>query len=178
MKFWKKFNLGLIACLVMLPGVAKAEEILLLELQYKSDAETVGEVQFYGNEINPNSVSIDDRFSIQINGNLVEFPEAVYQRLNLLRRSFSYDSLSGGIQQPEEIGIMCLLGGQAEGVVLEARYLTFEETTFRITDHEMRPVFGMAQNCLFTDLYRPKNPDAQEDARAVVEILNILRLID
>ena len=41
----------------------------------------------------------------------------------------------------------------------------------------MRPVFGLAQNCLFTELYKPVNSNAQEDARAVIEILNILMLL-
>ena len=177
MKFLISLSLCLVSSFVMLPKVVKAEQILLLNLQYRSDATTTREIQFYGNDIDPNSTSIDDRFSLEIDGKSVQLPEQVYRRLDGLRRSFSYDSLSGGIQQPEERGMSCMLGGPAEGLILEARYLTYQTPEFRIVSHEMRPVFGMAQNCLFTDLYKPVNSNAQEDARAVIEILNTLSLL-
>lgn len=154
-----------------------AEQILLLNLQYISDTATTREIQFYGNEINPNTISVDDRFSLVIDGQSVHLPEQLYRRLNRLRRSFSYDSLSGGIQQSPEVGPRCMLGGPSAGLTLEARYLTYQAPEYRIVDHEMQPVFGMAENCLFTELYRPANLNAQEDARAVVEILNTLSLL-
>ena len=181
---WKKrtkFLFSLCLCSVIsfaiLPKPAKAEQILLLNLQYISDTTTTREIQFYGDEINPNSTSIDDRFSLLIDGQSVHLPEPLYRRLNSLRRSFSYDSLSGGIQQPPEGESLCLLGGPPVGLTLEARYLTYQTPEYRIVAHEMQPVFGMAQNCLFADLYRPVNLNAQEDARAVIEILNTLILL-
>ena len=177
MKFSIGFNLGLVSSFALLPHVAKAEEFVLLSLQYRSDANTTKEIQVYGNEIDPNSISIDNRFSLTIDGQPVQVPEQFYRRLNRLRRTFSFDSLSGGIQPPEESGVSCMLGGPAEGLLLEARYLTYQTPESRIVSHEMQPVFGLAQNCLFTELYQPANSTSQEDARAVIEILNTLTLL-
>ncbi|BAZ36984.1 hypothetical protein NIES4101_29050 [Calothrix sp. NIES-4101] len=174
MKFFISFGLCLISSFVMLSDVAKAEQILLLNLQYKSDKTTTKEIHFYGNDINPNSVSINDRFLLTINGKSIQLPKQLYRRLDWLRRSFSYDSLSGGIQQPKEEE-SCALGGASEGIILKARYLTYKNS--RIVASEMKPVFGLAQNCLFTDIYKPVNLNAQEDARAVFEILNNLSLL-
>ena len=167
----------LVSCLAMFPNIVKAEEILLLNLQYKSDTTTTREIQFYGNDIDPNSTSIDDSFSLKIDGESIEIPEQLYRRLDRLRRSFSYDSLSGGIQEPPERTFTCNLGGPAEGIILEARYLTYNSES-KIIDNEMRPVFGMAENCLFKELYTPVNFNAREDARGVIEILNTLGLLD
>lgn len=175
MKRFFSLSLCLVSSFLMLPNVVKAEQILLLNLQYRSDTTTTSEIQFYGNQINPNQGSIDDHFSLTIDGKLVQLPEQLYERLNSLRRRFSYDSLSGGIQQPPSLLGLCRLGGPAEGLILEARYLTYQ--THSIVGHEMQPVFGLAQNCLFTDFYKPVNSNAQEDARAVVEILNTLSLL-
>ena len=177
MKFSLSFIFCLVSSLIMLPNVAQAEQLLLLNLQYRSNTTTTREIKFYGDEINPHSLSMDDRFSLTIDGKSVQLPEKLYRRLNLLRRNFSHNSLSGGIQKPEERGISCRLGGPAKGLLLEARYLTYQTPEFRIVSHEMRPVFGMAQNCLFTELYKPVNSNAQEDARAVIEILNTLMLL-
>lgn len=169
-------NMILVSCLAMFPNVVKAEQILLLNLQYKSDTTTTREIQFYGNDLDPNSTSIDDKFSLKIDGKSVDAPDELYRRLDRLRRNFSYDSLSGGIQDPPQRMVSCNLGGPAEGMILWARYLTYEN--FQIVDHEMRPVFGMAENCLFKDLYQPVNSNAREDARGVIEILNTLNLLD
>ncbi len=176
MKFLISLNMMLVSCLAMFPNVVNAEEILLLNLQYRSDTTTTREIQFYGNDIDPNSTSIDDSFSLKINGESIEIPEQLYRRLDRLRRSFSYDSLSGGIQEPSESRVICNLGGPAEGMILEARYLTYN-SEWKIVDHEMRPVFGMAENCLFKELYTPVNSNAREDARGVIEILNTLSLL-
>ena len=70
----------------------------------------------------------------------------------------------------------CNLGGPAEGMILKARYLTYN-SEWKIVDHEMRSVFGMAENCLFKELYTPVNSNAREDARGVIEILNTLTLL-
>ena len=176
MKFLIYINMIVISCLAMFPNVVKAEEILLLNLQYKSDKTTTREIQFYGNDIDPNSTSIDDSFSLKIDGKSIEEPEPLYRRLETLRRTFSYDSLSGGIQEPSESIARCNLGGPAEGMILKARYLTYN-SEWKIVDHEMRSVFGMAENCLFKELYTPVNSNAREDARGVIEILNTLTLL-
>ena len=176
MKFFVSLGFCLISSFAMLSDVAKAEQILLLNLQYKSDKTTTKEIHFYGNDIDPNSVSINDRFSLTIDGKSIQLPEQLYIRLDWLRRSFSYDSLSGGIQQPKKGGAICLLGEPAKGMILEARYLTYKN--YEIVKNEMQPVFGLGQNCVFRDFYKPVNSYAQEDARAVVEILNTLSLLE
>ncbi len=92
----------LVSYLAMFPNIVKAEQRLLLNFQYRSDTTTTREIQFYGNDIDPNSTSIDDSFSLKIDGKSIEIPESLYRRLETLRRSFSYDSLSGGIQDPPQ----------------------------------------------------------------------------
>ena len=84
MKFLIYINMIVISCLAMFPNVVKAEEILLLNLQYKSDKTTTREIQFYGNDIDPNSTSIDDSFSLKIDGKSIEVPEPLYRRLETL----------------------------------------------------------------------------------------------
>ena len=161
----------------MLPNNAKADQILLLDLKYTTDATTTREIQFYGNEINPSINSVDDRFSLTVDGQSIRLPEQLYRRLNQLRRSFSHDSPSGGIEQPSYAGPLCMMGGPPVGLTLEARYLTYQTPEYSIVNHEMQPVFSMGENCLFVDLYKPVNSDAQADARAVIEILNTLSLL-
>lgn len=159
--------------LALFPSMALAEQTLLLNLKYKSDNTVTEEIRFYGNDIDPNSSSIDDQFSLSINGQFIKIPRSIYDKLEGLRRSFSYDSLSGGIQQ-ETVVPICKLGGPAKGIVLEARYLSYQ--SYRIVSSQMRPVFSLAGNCLFSESYSPIKSYAREDARAVVEILNTLNL--
>jgi hypothetical protein len=159
--------------LALLPNIALAEQTLLLNLKYKSDNTVTKEIRVYGNDIDPNSNSIDDQFSLSINGQIIKIPSSIYTRLEWLRRSFSYDYLSGGIEQ-KTVSPTCLLGGPARGIVLKARYLTYQND--KIGSSQMRPVFSLPSNCLFAESYSPKNSSAREDARGVVEILNTLNL--
>ena len=175
--FLISLSLSLVSSLTIFSNIVRAEQVLLLNLKHTSDNTITREIQFYGNNIDPNSRSIEDRFSLKIDGKLVQPPREVYERLNQLRRSFSYDSLSGGIKQVRPMA-SCRLGGAAKGLILEARYLTYETTAFKITDDEMRPVFSVAENCLFKDFYKPINLKSQEDARGVIEILNTLGLLE
>lgn len=162
--------------LALFPNMALAEQTLLLNLKYKSDNTVTKEIRFYGNDIDPNSSSIDDQFSLSIDGQFIKVPRSIYNRLEGLRRSFSYDSLSGGIQKEtvDPMAPICLLGGPARGIILEARYLNYQ--SYRIVSSQMRPVFSLAGNCLFTESYSPIKSYAREDARAVVEILNTVNL--
>lgn len=166
---------AMVSILAIFQNIALAEQSLLLNLKYQSDTTVIREITFYGNNIDPNEWKIDDRFSIAIDAKTIEVPESIYSRLHHLRRSFSYDKLSGGIQQQESPEYTCLLGGPSRGVVLEARYLTYEN--FRIASSQMRPVFSLAENCLFNERYAPLTPAAREDARAVVELLNTLNFL-
>jgi hypothetical protein len=69
---------------------------------------------------------------------------------------------------------MCMMAGPAIGSVLEARYLTYDES-FRIVADDMKPVLGIAENCLFADLTAPVKADARENARAAAEVLATIR---
>ena len=175
--FLISLSFSLVSSLTIFSNVVKAEQVLLLNLKHTSDNTITREIQFYGNNIDPNSRAIGDRFSLKIDGKLVQLPTEVYERLNKLRRSFSYDSLSGGIEQFRPIA-SCRLGGAAKGLILEARYLTYETPAFKITSDEMRPVFSLPENCLFKDFYKPINLKSQQDARGVTEILNTLSLVE
>lgn len=75
--------------LALFPSMALAEQTLLLNLKYKSDKTVTEEIRFYGNDIDPNSSSIDDQFSLSINGQFIKIPRSIYDKLECLRRSFS-----------------------------------------------------------------------------------------
>lgn len=188
----KKIVIILILILVACSGMAIAEDnkifdhfnekflvekTLLLNLKHKSDTTAIKEIKFYGNRIDPNRTSIRDRFSISVNNKFIEVPESVFKRLHNLRRSFSYDKLSGGVLKAPNSEFRCMMLAPAEGLVLEVLYLTTALKTSEIIKSEMKPVFGLALNCLFTDFYKPVLPSAQNDARAVLEILNTIGLI-
>lgn len=61
------------------------------------------------------------------------------------------------------------MAGPARGMVLETRYLTYEN--YKIINSEMKPVLTVPQNCLFTTKISPQNAMAREEARAALEIL-------
>jgi hypothetical protein len=130
-------------------------------------------VEFFTCERDPNVKRADCPQHINVDGKKVNVPAATLQRLDNLRRVFSYDSQSGGIRQNAARGAVCRLGGPAEGVVLEARYLTYVD--FKIVSDEMKPVLSLARNCLFPETWSPTNASARDDARAVAEILETVR---
>ncbi len=156
--------------LVLIPHLAMAQTpVELLTLQVQSDGQVVRDIRFYGTEIDPNTSTVEEQFSLTIDGKNVPMNAELSRRLKGLRRSFSYDSLSGGIRNQEPGGPVCLMAGPARGMVLATRYLTYEND--RITHSEMKPVLTLPQNCLFTTQISPQNRMAREDARAALEIL-------
>jgi hypothetical protein len=174
-------TLWIAAILISFSSMATAdnssEQILLLNLKYKVDKTVAKEIKFYGNRINPNINAINDNFSISIDGEFINAPKSVYGQLHNLRKSFSYDELSGGILQASHAKGSCLLAGAEEGFVLEALYLTLNPDTFKPVNNEMKPILGLAINCLFSELYSPLDPLAREDARAAIETLKTIYLI-
>ncbi len=156
--------------LAFIPHLAMTQTpVELLKLKIQSDDQVVRDIRFYGTDIDPNTSSVDDQFSLTIDGQNVPINPELSRRLEGLRRSFSYDSLSGGIHLKEPGGPMCMMAGPAQGMVLETRYLTYEN--YKITNSEMKPVLTVPQNCLFTTKISPQNAMAREDARAALEIL-------
>lgn len=163
-----KFTLAIF--LVLMPHLAMAQPpVELLKLKVQSDDQVVRDIRFYGKEIDPNTSSVNEQFSLTIDGQNVPINPELSRRLEGLRRSFSYDSLSGGIQAGEPGGPVCLMAGPARGMVLETRYLTYEN--YKIINSEMKPVLTVPQNCLFTTKISPQNAMAREEARAALEIL-------
>ncbi|MEN9217617.1 MAG: hypothetical protein Q6J33_01265 [Gloeomargarita sp. DG_2_bins_126] len=163
-------KLWLIVLLTCIPHVAMAQTpVELLKLKVQADDQVVRDIRFYGTDIDPNTSAVDEQFSLTVDGQNVPITETLARRLESLRRSFSYDGLSGGIQVGEPGGPVCLLAGPARGMVLETRYLTHENG--RITNSEMKPVLAVPENCLFTTKISPQRPEAREDARAALEIL-------
>ncbi|WP_084111537.1 hypothetical protein [Gloeomargarita lithophora] len=141
----------------------------LLKLKLQSDNQVVRDIRFYGTDIDPNTSAVDEQFTLTIDGQNVPINPELARRLEGLRRSFSYDSLSGGIQVGQPGSPMCLMAGPARGMILETRYLTYEN--YKITNSGMKPVLTVAQNCLFTSKISPQNATAREEARAALEIL-------
>ncbi|HEX4997547.1 MAG TPA: hypothetical protein VFY29_04950 [Terriglobia bacterium] len=170
-------KLGMVVAVALLCGITTAfaaDPVVVLRFQAKVDGRAVSTVEFYNCEIDPNRKLADCPQYVLVDGRRINAPERILARLDNIRRSFSYDSQSGGIRPPAAAGPMCLLGGPAEGAVLEARYLTYDQS-YRIAANEMKPVFGVAYNCLFKELYAPVQANAREDARAALEILGTLR---
>ncbi|MCS7226935.1 MAG: hypothetical protein NZ821_08095 [Gloeomargarita sp. SKYB31] len=164
---WKQMGLLLWA---LWPQVVLASEpVELLTLKVQADSQVVRDIRFYGTAMDPNHSSLNDRFTLTIDGKTVPINAQLARRLQHLRRSFSYDSQSGGIDVREAGGPVCRMAGPARGMVLETRYLTYENN--QIVHSDMRPVFSLAENCLFTTRISPRQATAREDARAVVEIL-------
>jgi hypothetical protein len=152
---------------------AAADPNLVLSLKAKRDANTVSTVEFYTCDKDPNVKRAQCEQYVMVDKQRVQVPDSLLQRLDNLRRPFSYDSLSGGIRR-ETRQAMCMMAGPALGSILEARYLTYDES-FRIVADEMKPVLGIAENCLFKDLPAPANADARESARAAAEVLATIR---
>lgn len=164
-------------CLLLLSAFSNAmddhHKLLLSVKHYRGD-DVVKEVNFYGIEIDPNVTSNEyGQFKLTVDGiELESFNDETYWRLNKLRRSFSYDTFSQGIQQIEPGKAMCKLGGPAMGITLETRYLSYQN--HRIVHDEMRPVYDRALNCLYQRRYQPVNENAREAARGVVETMRTI----
>lgn len=168
-----------IICLCLLFGSALVNAMddhhqLLLSMKHYLGDEVVKEVNFYGTGIDPNVMSNEPgQFRLTVDGvELDDVNDSTYWRLNRLRRSFSYDTFSRGIQQLEPGEAMCRLGGEAEGIILETRYLTYQD--HKIIHDEMRPVYDQALNCLYQRRYQPVNEHARETTRGALETLRTI----
>ncbi len=147
---------------------------LLLSMKYLSENTVTKEVNFYGTEIDPNVIySGHGQFLVTVDG--IEVPDlndGTYWRLHQLRRPFSYDTLSQGIQKLEPRKAVCKLAGPAMGILLETCYLTYHND--QIIHDEMRPVYDIPLNCLYQRKYQPANEKAREVARGVMETLRTI----
>jgi hypothetical protein len=163
-----------IGTLFIVINAVAADPVLVLSLKTKTDGRVVSTVEFFTCEKDPNVKLATCPQHVLVDGKKANVPERILQRLDSLRRSFSYDSQSGGIRPGGGRGAICMMGGPSQGAVLEVRYLTYNEN-FKIVADEMKPVIGVPGNCLFTESYSPTQNNAREDARAVAEILETIR---
>ena len=147
---------------------------LLLSMKYYRNNKVIREVNFYGTEIDPNiAYNKFGQFKLTIDGIEVDIlNDATYWRLNKLRRSFSYDTFTQGVERLEPVEAICNLEGPSMGITLEARYLTYQNDT--IVYDEMIPVYDWALNCLYQRSYRPTSENSRESARGAMETLRTI----
>ena len=154
-----------------------AEEKLLLNLKY-NDTEGIKEIKFYGDTASLLSVSLNDTYSLSVNGNFIKLPLSVYRRLNSLRMGFHSDKVSDGILKNQVENLICFMPGVTYfSFELESLYLTIVSSN-QVVKSEMRKVFNSPETCIPPDYiyYKPSRAEARESAKAVVEILNMIRL--
>lgn len=148
---------------------------LLLSLEFKSAGQVTEQVSLYGNDIDPNSRSVDDRYRLVINGKVRKVSPALLAQLATARRGYSYDHFTGGIKR-KKLRAICMLGGKPRGLVLKARYLVYQD--HRIVKSAMRPVYSEQGNCLFDELYAPVKTQAKlEAAKALASLKTLLMIL-
>ena len=160
-----RFIATLISTYLFCVTLAQAEMKLLLDAVYLKDNQATDHVSLWGNNIDPNTSSVEDRYVLQLNGETLQLPAAFLSALDNQRRDFSYDSQSGGIQSFQNKA-QCMMAGPAIGIVLQTRYLTYEN--YRIVNEEMKPVYSKGLNCIFNRHYMPKQSRSEVSAAEVL----------
>lgn len=166
----------LLLSLLSYHGSVFAEESLLFNLKYKSAEKVTKEIKFYGNSIGTYVYSKDDRFSVFIDEKRLTLPKIIYRKLQGLRNSVSYDWATGGIEKIAAPAAVCEMEGSAEGLELEVLYITYDNNN-RVIKSEKKPVYSQARNCLFHGRYKPVKASAKENARVLVEIVDMLNIL-
>lgn len=144
---------------------------VILSLKEKAGKDVVSKIEILSTNTNPNVISDDTEYRIEIDGRPVEVPENAYATLAYSRRSFSYDSQSGGIEKVK-VSMICMLGGPARGFILESRYLTYKD--YSIVGEELKPVYSEGA-CNFTEIYNPKEEQAQRAAIRTIAIMQTIK---
>ncbi|USD67104.1 hypothetical protein [Vibrio sp. SCSIO 43136] len=152
-----------------------SSEVVVLSLKTMVGDQVVAKTELFSNQVDPNTSSIDDTFRLVVNGKTVDAPQELLADISRERRSYSYDSQSGGIENPQS-QMMCMLGGEPVGYVLETRYLTFDDSSV-IKGHEMKAVSAEAGNCLFKPNYQPANDNAQLSSVKALATLKTLAAV-
>ncbi len=165
-----------IGCLIILSGQAQvqAEMKLLLNAVYLKDGKATDHISLWGNDVDPNSSSVDDLYVLQLNGKKIDVPHDFLAALDYQRRDFSYDSQSGGIEAFQN-KTQCMMAGPAVGIILQSRYLTYEN--YRIVAEEIKPVYSKPLNCIFNSHYRPQKTYAQISAAEALAKLQTIKAI-
>lgn len=159
-------------------SVAFSQTELLLRLKFISDDEVTKTIDFYGNNVDPNMSCQGEQFKIVIDDiDIYAINTATLYRLKSLRRNLSSDFQTDGIEKADNSdGAVCRMGGAALGIVLEVRYVTYDDSMDNptIVSDEMRIVYDLPLNCLYPTQFKPKSSDAKESARGVIETLRTI----
>lgn len=166
--------LGVAALMLVAAGYAQAGDDLpqLLRLDRLVDGRVAQSVVLYGSATDPNVSSVDDRFSLEVNGREVAVPQALLARLAHERRGYSYDHFTKGIAESQRQAL-CMMAGPAQGDRLSTLYLTYGEDQ-RVSDLQLRPVLSMARNCLFAEDITPKDAQAAQAAAQALASLQVI----
>ncbi len=68
-----------------------------------------------------------------------------------------------------------MLGGEAQGYILETRYLDYKDS--QIVGHDMKPVYAESANCLFNEQYVPNDRNAELSSAKSLATLKTLSMI-
>ncbi|MEM8594524.1 MAG: hypothetical protein AAGF06_06890, partial [Pseudomonadota bacterium] len=117
------------------------------------------------------SRGVNDRYEMQFNGRHVAISSDFMNELASLRRDVSYDIHTKGIVSKKR-RILCKLGGSSSGLVLSARYLTYQK--HRIVADQLKPVYSVAGNCLFNEHYAPITEKSKLTASRLLGMMDVL----
>lgn len=149
-------------------------EVVVLSLKTQVGDQIVAKTELYSNQVDPNTSSVDDTFRLVVNGKTVDAPQDFLASLTRNRRAFSYDSMTDGVEHVKSPA-MCMLGGEAQGYILETRYLDYKDS--QIVGHEMKPVYAESANCLFNEQYVPNDRNAELSSAKSLATLKTLSMI-
>ena len=171
--------LSLLAAWLVLSQTAFADEKmhLILHLQKTADDKVVSSIAVWANDIDPNSISRNDTYRLEIDGTPVQINDkikTILRGLDYNRRAYNRDHFTEGLTT-QVADARCLLGGPAVGNVLSTLYLTGEN--FKHGPTEMRPVYSERSNCLFTRLVRPNSDRSLRHAAQALARLEVLRTL-
>lgn len=171
----KTFSLLLILVTSISSTVFAQEMKPILRLQDVSGKKVVQVIELLANDIDPNSSSVDDVYRLEIDGKEVAIPKNLTYMLESLRRQVSYDYMTGGIQDTNPTGPVCMLYAPANGSLLQVNYLTYKD--WSIVGSEMKTVYSEADNCRFMTDIKPAKAESEKAAAQIMSILRTIRSI-
>ena len=154
---------------------ASIDERLILSLEKVIGDDVSSKIELYSSNIDPNLKSIEDTYTLYINGvNSNMHQEPVLEDLARGRRSFSYDSLSGGIKH-QETKASCMMAVLPAGYRLKVRYLEYKN--MEIIGDSMKTILSVPINCRYSEGVRPVSQTAELEAMRTLGKLETLGLI-
>ncbi|MEK6773821.1 MAG: hypothetical protein AABY64_07765 [Bdellovibrionota bacterium] len=156
---------------ISMPSLAVDEaNILLLRLENKIDDRVVSSVDFFANDVDSGSSSVDDKYILKINGKITNAPVTLLMELDHSRGDYDDNQRTGGIKEFVSGGF-CRMGGPSGGSILSVNYFT--DRTYG-QKQEMRAVYSENGNCLFREGFKPVNAEAEKSAAKTMAILQTI----